>query len=175
MICSLKLGCAQHLEARERTAALGAGPRAALKRLDLGKLPLSERKKWVEDARLDAILGRSQASTRSLRSGISCFVSFVGERAFCRLTLVCSLLFRSLFADSVAPGTKRYFPPSLDTLLAWSVLFRSAETYSNYLSYVKTACVLARESVAVGASTLAPRVCSSFALGMVERCLNTQP
>ena len=39
------------------------------------------------------------------------------------------------------------FPPSLPVLLAWSTLFRSHRTLTNYLGYVKTGCML------VGVST----------------------
>ena len=34
------------------------------------------------------------------------------------------------------------FPPSLPVLLAWSTLFRSHRTLTNYLGYVKTGCML---------------------------------
>ena len=47
------------------------------------------------------------------------------------------------FADTVFPNVKRYYPPRLDALLAWSVLFRSGGTLRNYLGYVKTGCIMA--------------------------------
>ena len=40
------------------------------------------------------------------------------------------------------PSRKRYFPPPVELLLAWSTLFRSAQTFSNYLGYVKTGCLI---------------------------------
>ena len=45
---------------------------------------------------------------------------------------------------------KVYFPPQLDTLLAWSTTFRSAGTLSNYLGYVKTGCLIVGASTEVG-------------------------
>ena len=47
------------------------------------------------------------------------------------------------FADTVFPNVKHYYPPRLDALLAWSVLFRSGGTLRNYLGYVKTGCIMA--------------------------------
>ncbi len=55
-----------------------------------------------------------------------------------------------------ALGTRKkglYFPPSLDTLLAWSTLFRSGGTWANYAGYVRTACII------VNASTQARCLC----------------
>jgi len=50
----------------------------------------------------------------------------------------------SALSDALAPGRRLYFPPTMDELLAWSVLFRSAGTFANYLSYVRTACTIVR-------------------------------
>ena len=47
-------------------------------------------------------------------------------------------------------------------LLAWSTLFRSRDTFSNYLSYVKTACLCVHAPVQASASHLrvmAPMTC----------------
>ena len=87
---------------------------------------------WMEEARLDAILCSCRRSLPSLRSGIRCYMSFV---AHCAIA-----------------GKERkpqYFPPSLETLLAWSSLFRCPGTWSNYIGYVKTACMLCKASTAV--------------------------
>ena len=39
------------------------------------------------------------------------------------------------------------FPPTVEGILAWSNTFRCSRTFSNYLSYVRTGCLL------VGCST----------------------
>ena len=46
------------------------------------------------------------------------------------------------FKGAVYPDTKRYFPPTIGALLAWSTLFRDGGTFRNYLGYVKTGCML---------------------------------
>ena len=40
-------------------------------------------------------------------------------------------------------------PPSVDDLLAWSMLFRHPTTLSNYLDYLKLVCMLVRKSTSV--------------------------
>jgi hypothetical protein len=105
----------------------------------------SERCTWVETARVEAILGSMRLSMKSLRSGLACYVAFVG-----RLILLgawCGLCLCVAVPDATRPNTTMYFPPSLSTLLAWSVLFRSKGTLTNYFGYVKTGCML------VGVST----------------------
>ena len=128
--------------------ARGLGPRAALRRSGLREMQQGEKKQWVEAARLNAILGNSSASLRSLRSGVCCYITFAGAIA---CLCCCVLLARSGLAltDSCQLGSKHYFPPSLETLLAWSTLFRCKDTFSNYLNYVRTGCLLVKASVQV--------------------------
>ena len=40
------------------------------------------------------------------------------------------------------PDEKRFFPPEVRDLQVWSTLFRSEGTWANYLSYVRTACMI---------------------------------
>ena len=47
------------------------------------------------------------------------------------------------------PNAKYVLPPMLDDLLAWSIMFRSDGTLSNYLGHVKTACLLYNVAVTV--------------------------
>ncbi len=61
-----------------KTAA-GLGPRSALRKFELGQLSLDDRLAWVEKARLQAILGSCRLSIESLKSGVRCYVGFVGE------------------------------------------------------------------------------------------------
>ncbi len=66
------------LEAGERDTAKGVGPRATLRRIGLAAMPLSERGAWVEESRLNALLGNSLVTRKSVRSGISCYITFAG-------------------------------------------------------------------------------------------------
>ena len=52
-----------------------------------------------------------------------------------------------LVADALKLGRGTYFPPLLEDLVAWSTLFRSADTWSNYCGYVRTGCLLCKASV----------------------------
>ena len=52
-------------------------------------------------------------------------------------------------ADALWGGRRHYFPPVLDDLLAWTTLFRCSGTVSNYLAYVRTACLVVKAPVEV--------------------------
>ena len=54
------------------------GPRAAQRSLAATIGSDEDRKKWVEDAKLHAILGSMSLSLDSLMSGLRCYVAFVG-------------------------------------------------------------------------------------------------
>ena len=104
-------------------------------------------------------------SIPSLRSGIRCYIAFVGAAEAYFWCVFVKLLYA--VSGSVAGHRKpKLFPPELDVLLAWSTVFRlgwlvvrldwavsqrdliarSARTLSNYFGYVKTGCLLFRES-----------------------------
>ena len=59
-------------------AARGLGPRAALQRAGLQELPALDRRLWVEETRIACLLGNSTATRKSLKSGVSCYIAFVG-------------------------------------------------------------------------------------------------
>ena len=105
-----------------------AGPREALRRLQLGDLTFQERVVWRENARIDAILGSCRLSLKSVRSGIRHWFAYI---------------------DSVHQGRIRYFPPACADILAWSTLFRSVGTWNNYLNYLRTGCMLVQASTEV--------------------------
>ena len=108
--------------------AVNTGPRAALKLLDVECMCSDERLQWLEQSRVNAVLGSCKHSLKSLRSGYSCFAAF---------------------ARVADPECVDVIPPKLDLLLSWSSLFRSERTLGNYLGYVKTACLLCGVSVEV--------------------------
>jgi hypothetical protein len=66
-------------EREVRTQAMGLGPRAALRRANLGSMSCEKKKAWIEEARLDALLGHKTATLRSLRSGVACYITFAGK------------------------------------------------------------------------------------------------
>ena len=86
----------------------------------------NDRLQWLEDARVHAILDCSLLSRDSLRSGFRCY------RAF---------------ANQADPSRGSCLPPKLDIILAWSTIFRSKGTFSNYIAYVRTVCLLCKVSV----------------------------
>ena len=55
------------------------GPRAAQRALTAALGDEKDRKKWVEDAKLHAILGSMGLSLDALVSGLRCYVAFVGR------------------------------------------------------------------------------------------------
>ena len=107
---------------------VNTGPRAMLKLLDVEEMGADVRLQWLEEARVNAVLGSCKHSLKSLRSGFSCFAAF---------------------ARVADPGCVNVIPPKLDLLLAWSTLFRSERTLGNYFGYVKTACLLYGVSVEI--------------------------
>ena len=52
-------------------------------------------------------------------------------------------------ADAAIGKVPRYFPPKLEWLQAWALLFRCHLTFSNYLGYVKTACLIVGTDVSI--------------------------
>jgi len=99
----------------------------------------AERVAWVEQARLEAIVGSCPKSKQSLRSGMKCWIHFARD----------------------VLGLLEPFPPPLGALLAWSGMFRynclsvhsfvllcvpcgsCAQTFQNYLGYARVGCMLA--------------------------------
>lgn len=122
----------------------------ALKRVGLRGLTEEERCLWAEEARVAAILGSCPRSIPMVQSGYRCYVSFMGAFPFPHplagfpwsRVRFCSC------ADALRGrgGGRRYLPPQLGDLLTWSTLFRCSGTLSNYLGYVKTACLLVNAS-----------------------------
>ena len=99
----------------------GRGPGAALALLST-QLPSDaySREAYRLQARRTAILGSCPKSRDSYKSGL---------RAFAR------------FVELVLGSRDSALPPSLDLLLEWSHTFRCVGTFTNYLGYVRTACV----------------------------------
>ena len=99
---------------------LGLTPNAALKilaeRLRVG----SNKRKWVAEARVTAVLGSCPHTLQSLQSGVNNYLSY------CEIAL-----------GSREAGP----PPTIDTFLGWSHTHRCAGTYSNYVGHVASYCV----------------------------------
>ena len=117
------------------------GPRAAVAELDRINDSSEEWSIWIEEARLHALLGSCRASIASVKSGIRCYVAFAGA-----LLLYLGALWCPSVCCADSSGLKnggRYFPPTVDALLAWSRCFGHSRTWQNYLGYVRTACLVA--------------------------------
>ena len=97
----------------------------------------------------------------SVRSGVRCYVAFVGTHLDCLCRAHAHFVFT---ADATCGEVKCYFPPRLEWLLAWSTLFRSEGTLGNYLGYVKTGCLVVKAPVKVVDVTVA---CHSVVLSFV--------
>ena len=138
---------------------------AARKQLQLHGLNDTARAIWMESARLDAVLG-GRRHMGSLRSGLKCYTSFVGS-LIVQHRVTCN--HRSRVAQDAACGAKRkYWPPSLNVLLAWSSLFRSHLTLSNYFGFVKSGCLIMGASVEVACSPRLRAVSIVFTLQVFD-------
>ena len=103
------------------------GPLKAVKRLREKSWDAQETALWVVQARASALAGSCPRSHPSVLSGLRCYVAF---------------------AQTVMHLSGHEFPPTVDTLLAWSALFRCSRTFGNYLNYVRLGCEL------IGSSTV---------------------
>eukprot|EP00973_Karenia_brevis_P089693 12399003-Karenia_brevis.AAC.1 len=83
---------------------------------------------WFADAHLEAVLGSCQRSMPSVISGLRCYAAFA----------------RACYGRQA-----ELFPPNLATLTAWSTLFQSTGTFTNYLGHVKVACMVTGADVSV--------------------------
>ena len=79
-------------------------PKAALRILGVGEMCPDVSLQWLEGTRVNAVLGSCKHSLKSLRSGFSCFATFV---------------------RAAEPNCVEVIPPKSDLLLLWSTLFRS--------------------------------------------------
>ena len=109
-------------ESHKDSFVVGSGPRSFIDVLSADLDTEVKREKWLANARVAAILGSCSLSLPSVRSGCRCYLAFA-EKVLGKLPA-------------------RALPPSVDDLLAWSCTFRCAETFSNYLSYVKVGTLL---------------------------------
>ena len=100
----------------------GGGPRKAVRALQIhfDSTAGIDRAAWLEDARVEAIVGSCRKSIESVKSGLRCYLAFVQTTVNARLP----------------------FPPKLEWLQAWATRFQCDETFSNYVGYVKTGCIL---------------------------------
>ena len=59
------------------------------------------------------------------------------------------IVFVQHVAGKLRPGVRTFFPPEVKDLQVWSTLFRSEGTWANYVSYVRTACMIVQVSTQV--------------------------
>ena len=99
----------------------GLTPNDALKHLR-NTIPKDEpgRLLWHRQARIAAIVGSCPKTRGSMKSGIKNWIEF---------------------AEVTLGGKHRAFPPALEDVLVWSNTFRCVGTFSNYLGFLRTACL----------------------------------
>ena len=128
-----------------------AGPRRALQRLKQVVAGPGEVNRWLEEARLQAIVGSCPRSLESVKSGLRCWTGF---------------------AQDVLKLHGRELPPPLEGLQQWSLLFRHPKTWSNYLSYVKLGCQVLGLSTAVFNESVLRRAKVAIAKRMIFKPRN---
>ena len=114
--------------ARPIDMGTGSGPRKAINSLSKSLTTDAARVAWLESARVAALTDSCSASMPSIQSGLRCWESF---------------------AAKVLGKPRGSLPPSLNELMAWSVMFRCSRTFSNYLGYVRLGCLLENWCAAV--------------------------
>ena len=161
------------LQAREvNVVSKGLGPRAALTHANLAARTGPEKVTWLEESRIDAIIGSCSLSLKSVRSGVRCYMAFAGKHVFLHVAL--GLLCMYCFPADVKNVGSRMLPPALDMLLSWSTLFRSEGTFSNYMGHLRTACLLCRVSTKVLHVSFQPLCMYSLSHHTVQRYLTTR-
>ena len=91
------------------STAAGLGPMAALQSLEGRCESLTEKQAWLEESRLDAILGASSRSHKSVRSGIRCWMAFVGACVH-STSCECSPSNEFCLCRQIRPSQKAVFP-----------------------------------------------------------------
>lgn len=114
--------------ARPIDMGTGSGPRKAINSLSQALTTDAARAAWLEKARISALTDSCSASMPSITSGLRCWEAF---------------------AAKVLGKPRGSLPPSINELMAWSVMFRCARTFSNYLGYVRLGCLLENRSAVV--------------------------
>ena len=89
----------------------GKGPMATLKSLEAESLSDTDRLKWLEDTRLDAMLGATSRSQNSVRSGVRLWMAFVGVNGMSVQHVLGNCVYKSVCrqirsaAEAVFPAT----------------------------------------------------------------------
>ncbi len=105
----------------QRLPITNCSPAEALKALRCELSNDEDKLLWVAKARMEAVLGSCPRSLKSVLSGIRAWMAFAG---------------------GILGREGNEFPPTLDGLLAWSLIFRSPQTFANYLGYARQVCAL---------------------------------
>ena len=110
-------------------AGASTGPRAAVSDLQAALRSERERQEWVDSVWNAAVLGNNLSTRASIKAGLRCWFAFS-----------CTVL--RVPAD-------RALPPSVRGLVSWSLAFKCAGTFANYVSHVKVGCLLANVPIGV--------------------------
>jgi hypothetical protein len=115
--------------AKAKCVGTTRGPLHTLRLLDESLPDRDSKDKWLATARVDALVSASKGSIASVNSGVKCYLKF-------------ALLVLGKCEEAATP-------PTVDDLLAWSMMFRHPTTFSNYLGYLKLGCMLVRKPTSV--------------------------
>ena len=132
----------------------GLTPRESLAKL--GQVVPSgdiERRLWIKNAKVAAIIGSCPKTRQSFRSG-DAFVSC--SPCSCHDSCMTGISNWIKFVEHLAGDRDLAFPPCLDHVIVWSHTFRCVGTFANYLGYLRSAC-LALDIAAPPADSLAIR------------------
>ena len=114
--------------ARPIDMGTGSGPRKAINSLSQPRTFDAARAAWLEKARISALTDSCSASMPSITSRPRCWEAP---------------------AAKVLGKPRGSLPPFINELMAWSMMFRCARTFSNYLGYVRLGCLLENRSAVV--------------------------
>ena len=90
----------------------GKGPMATLRSLDADSLSESERLKWLEDTRLDAMMGATSKSQNSVRSGVRMWMAFVGVNGMSVQHVFDKCVYKSVYRQ-IRPAAEALFPATV--------------------------------------------------------------
>ena len=119
----------------------GAKPSDALRRLkDTLPLDKMDRVAWARHARIAAVLGNCPKSLESFKSGsLMVLISVFTHHYLC--STAPGLRNWCDFAAIFYGCSERGFPPELEGIVCWSHTFRCVGTFTNYLGYLRNACL----------------------------------
>lgn len=92
-------------------AAARRGPMAVMKAVEDTVVSTRQKQEWLAESRLDAILGACSRSHKSVRSGIKCWMAFVGIEYF--MHELCAHVYVMFLYRQLRPSIEEIFPAAV--------------------------------------------------------------